>query len=145
MGLGFLVAFPTCTLRADDQKSWHENEFKKLEGCWTTFREENAGADKIRRSRVDLEFAEGKLRVFLFDEKGAKQWDGEIKMISAEEIKGIGLGSISRLNLRGNETQKVEVYYAFVGDKLILVGRIGFRPWEGFHVSGEYKRAEKPK
>jgi hypothetical protein len=145
VGVAFLTVCPSRALCADDKKPWEEAEFKKLSGRWTTFREEKTGQDKIRRSRVDLEFAGGKLKVFILDQTGARtrKSQDEIKVLGAEEIKGLGLGSIARLIL-GNERQKAEVYYDFVGDRLILVGRIGFRPWEGFHLSGEYKRAEKP-
>jgi hypothetical protein len=49
------------------------------------------------------------------------------------------------LILGDGKRRKAEVYYDFVGEKMILIGRIGPRPFEGFILSGEYKRAEKPK
>jgi hypothetical protein len=143
--LAVLTACPFRALDAEGEKSWQEAEVKKLGGRWTTVREEKIAKEKVRRRRVDLEFADGKLTVFLFNEKDAQIFDDHLKVIGVEEVKGLGLGSIARLKLGGNESQKAEVYYDFVGEKLILIGRIGWRPWEGFPLSGEYKRAEKPK
>jgi hypothetical protein len=40
---------------------------------------------------------------------------------------------------------KYIVHYDFQGEKLILVGRLPNRPFEGFSLSGEYHRAEKTK
>jgi hypothetical protein len=142
--LGCVFSAATCpatgqVLLAEDKNTWQEAELKKLQGRWTTFREEKTHEDKIRRRRVDLEFADGELRVLVFDEKDAKIWDGRLKVISVERVTG-GLGMTPRLNL-----DKGEVHYDFVGDKMIVVGRIGPRPWEGFPLSGEYQRAEQPK
>jgi hypothetical protein len=128
---------PISGLRADDKKAWEEAELKKLAGRWTTVREEKADG-KARRRRLDLEFAGGELKVFVFDENDAKIWEGPpLKVIGAELV---GRGLTGRLNL-----DKGEVYYDFVGEKLIVVGGIGPRPWEGFQLSGEYRRGEKPK
>jgi hypothetical protein len=66
-------------------------------------------------------------------------------VLGVEQDKGIGDGNYGWLNLGGNATQKVAFHYDFVGEKLVLIGRIRWRPWEGFRVSGEYQRAEKPK
>jgi hypothetical protein len=135
-----LTVGPIGTLQADDKEVWREAQLKKLGGRWTTVREEKTDQDKTRRSRVDLEFTDGKLKVFLLDEKGAPLWAGPpLKVIGAEHTGGRGLAS--RLDLERDE----QVYYDFVGDKLILVGGIGHRPFEGFPLSGEYRRAEQPK
>jgi len=125
--------------KADDKKAWQQAEREKLAGRWTASREERTDKDQIRRTRVDLEFTDGRLEVFHYDEKGSQIWYGGLKVIGVEQV-GSGPGAASRLNL-----DKGEVYYDFVGDKLILVGRIGPRPWEGFHLSGEFKRGSKPK
>jgi hypothetical protein len=101
---------------------------------------------KTHRTRVELEFADGKLKVIVFKENATKRlFDGELRVLGDEAVKVVGFGNFARLNLGGDETQKVEVYYDFVGEKVILVCRIGWRPWEGFPLSGEYTRAARPK
>lgn len=140
------AAAPGYSAPIADQKTWQENQLKKLGGSWTTFQDEQDAKGKPLRRRVDLEFADGRLKVNVYNEDGAKRlFDGELTVLGAEELEGPGLGNLSRLNLGGSPTQKAEVYYDLVGEKLILVGRVGWRPWEGFHLSGEYARPEKPK
>src|SRR5262249_16260601 len=83
--LGRVLSAATCppagqVLPANDKKAWQEAELKQLAGRWTTFREEKADQDKISRRRVDLEFVDGKLKVFFFDEKGVKVGDGSLKV-----------------------------------------------------------------
>ena len=131
--LGSVLSAPTCppagqVLPANDKKAWQEAELKQLAGRWTTFREEKADQDKISRRRVDLEFVDGKLKVFFFDEKGVKVWDGSLKVIGVEQV-----GTTSRLKL-----DEGEVYYDFVGEKLIIIGWPA--PWALPPLSGEYKR-----
>ena len=46
--------FPNPGLRADEKETWQKAELKKLEGRWTTVREEKTDQGKIRRSRVEL-------------------------------------------------------------------------------------------
>jgi hypothetical protein len=146
--VGFLAILTVCAFRAlhaddkkaDDKKAWQEAELKKLAGRWTTVREEKTDPDqKTRRRRIDLEFVDGELRVLLFDEKGAQEGDGSLKVIGVEQV-GERVGPPFRLNL-----DKAEVYYDLVGEKLVVVGRVQPRPWEGFPLSGEYKRGAKPK
>ena len=138
MCVGVLMVGPFCALQADDKKTWQEGELKKLEGRWTTVREEKTDQGKNRRRRVDVEFVGGNLKVYIFDKKDARPWEGSLKVTGVERAGSRGLAS--RLNLERQE----EVYYGFVGENLILVGGIGHRPFEGFKVSGEYKRAENP-
>jgi hypothetical protein len=134
-----LTLFPNRVLHADEKKSWQEAELKRLEGRWTTVREEKTDQDKIRRRRVELEVAGGNLNVFVFNEERPEPWNGPpLKVIGVE--RGDALGSPSGLKL-----ERAEVYYDFVGEKLIVVGGIANRTWEGFKLSGEYKRVEKPK
>jgi hypothetical protein len=135
-----LTVGPIRTLHADDKEVWQEAQLKKLGGRWTTVREEKTDEDKPRRRRVDLEFTDGKLKVFVRDEKDAPISAGPpLKVIGVERAGGRGLAS--RLDLERDE----QVYFDLVGEKLILVGGIGHRPFEGFTLSGEYKRAEQPK
>ena len=142
-----LVCGLTGSLRAQGKKTWQEDQLRRLSGRWTTLHEQKDAAGRPLRTRVDLEFAEGKLNVFVLDESGTRRlFDGQLKVIGVKESEGPGIGWFARLSLGGsNEIQRAEAYYDFVGEKLILVGRVGWRPWEGFHLSGEYRRAEKPK
>ena len=134
-----LMIGPVCAVQTNDKKTWQEGELKKLEGRWTTVREEKSDQGEIRRRRVDVEYVGGNLKVFIFDKKAAPPWEESLKVSGVEQSGSRGLAS--RLNLERQE----EIYYDFVGENLILVGGIGHRPFEGFKLSGEYKRAEKPK
>ncbi len=126
--------------KADDKKVWQEAELKKFQGRWTAFREEKTDQEKVRQQWVDLEFADSGMKIFILDEKRKQTWEGSLNVIGVEQV-----GPISRLILGSGEQKKAEVCCDFVGDKMILVGRIMPRPFEGFSLSGEYKRAEKPK
>jgi hypothetical protein len=122
-------------LAANDKRTWQETELEKFLGRWTMVREERTDKGKIRRKFVELEFADGNLKVLIYDEKDGSRWKGSLKVMGVEQLE-----TGSRLIL-GNGERKTEVYYDFVGGRLILVGKIGPRPWEGFRLSGEYKRA----
>jgi hypothetical protein len=137
LGVGLLAICRCSALLAEDQQEWQAAELKKLGGRWTTVREQKVEQDKIQRTRVDLEFADGELRVFLFDGKNAQFWHGGLKVIGVEMIDGKWWKPQLKLS-------NADVYYDFVGEKLILVGRVLPRPWEGFQLSGEYVRAKKP-
>ena len=87
--------------------------------------------------------------VFVFKENATiPSFDGKLRVLGVEEVKaqdGVGL-PFGRFTIGSTTgTGKTEVYYDFVGDKLVIVGRIGWRPYEGFRLSGKYKRAEPPK
>jgi hypothetical protein len=146
--LGYVLSAATCPAtgqekKPEDKKAWQENKLKKFQGRWTTVRDVKADKGKIRRQRVDLEFADGDLKVYLkvfTDGEKEDSWDGSIKVMGVEQV-----GMDSRLILGDGKQKKAEIHYDFVGERLILVGRIGTRPWEGFRLSGEYKRVEKPK
>ena len=127
-------------LQADYKKAWQETELKKFSGRWMTFRQTNTDHVKVRRQWVELEFADGVMKITTLDEKRKQTWNNSLQVIGIEQV-----GPVSRLLLGSGEHKKAEVYYDFVGDKMILVGRITSRPFEGFSLSGEYKRAEKPK
>jgi hypothetical protein len=132
--LGSVLSAATCpaagqVLPANDEKAWQEAELKQLAGRWTTFREEKADQDKISRRRVNLEFVDGKLKVSFFDEKGVKVRDGSLTVIGVEHV-----GTTSRLKLHYGE-----LYYDFVGEKLIVIGWPA--PWAFPPLSGEYKRS----
>jgi hypothetical protein len=136
--LAILTAGPIRTFSADEKEDWQKAQRKKLAGRWTTVREEKTDQDKPRRRSVDLEFSDSELKVFIDAEKGAKAWTGPpLKVIGVERAGKRGLAS--RLDLERDE----QVFFDFVGEKLIMVGSIGHRPFEGFPLSGEYRRAER--
>ena len=137
---------PIRLLHADDPTPWQQEQFKKLSGRWTTIRIVKSGKDEFRKIQVDLEFAAGELKVESHDPKDGKRLSQDkLKVVDVAAVNGLGGGSHAKLIVGGNASQKAEVSYDFVGDKLVLVGRVGWRPWEGFSLSGEYQRPEKSK
>jgi hypothetical protein len=138
-GLVVGLAFsPTRGLQAGD-KSWEEAEAQKLQGRWTLSRERKSEEGKVRRYRLELEFTDGKLKLGTVEEGGGKDKLPELSVLRVEQAEG---ASRLVLSARGLEKGSV-VYYAFYGDKLILVGNCpGTRPFEGFPLSGEFKREE---
>ncbi len=137
--VGVLGVFAVGPVGAGEKNTWQDAELKKLQGRWTTVREEKTDRDKVRRTRLELEFTDGRLTVYTFDEKGAQSRVGP-PLIVTEIQRADAAGAAARLKL-----ERAEVYYDFVGEKLIVVGGIAHRPFEGLKLSGEYKRAEKPK
>ena len=140
VSLGCVLSAATCppagqVLPAEEKATWQETELEKFQGRWTTVRDEQADTGKIRRKFVELEFTDSNLKVSISGERYDSPWEGSLKVTGVERV-----GPASRLILGDGERKKAEVYYDFVGEKLILVGRIGPRPWEGFRLSGEYKR-----
>ena len=145
--LGGVLTAASCppggrVLPADGETTGQKTELEKFQGRWRTTREEQADNGKIHRQFVELEFADGNLTVSIYGEKDDSPWKGSLEVMGVERV-----GTASRLILGDGERKKAEVYYDFVGERydlvgerLILVGRIGPRPWEGFRVSGEYKR-----
>lgn len=134
------AAGPDARPAADDKKAWQESELKRFQGRWQTYREEKIGDEPVRRRWLELEFADGRMKLVVRDENKKQTFDGRLEVM---KIESFGWGS--RLVLGQGEIKKAEIYYDFVGDKLILAGRIPPRPYEGFSLSGEYKRVEKPK
>jgi hypothetical protein len=123
-------------LHADEKKAWQDEHFKRLAGRWTTVREEKTDQGKIKQTRVALEFVGVGVNVSIFkDEKTEKPWYGYLKITSIDR-EGTRLSS-STLKL-----DKGTLFCDFVGEKLILVGGISQRPYEGFMFSGEYQRAK---
>ena len=141
--LGCVLSAAPCppagpVLPAKDQTTWQKTELDKLQWRWTTVREEQTDDGKLRRKSVTLEFADGNLTVSIHREQDppGKVWKGSLKVMGFEQV-----GAASRLILGDGERKKAEVYYDFVGERLILVGSIAPRPWEGFRLSGEYQRS----
>ena len=126
--------------KPDDKLAWQEAELKKLQGRWTAFREVKADQEKSRRPRIELEVAGSEIMIRLLDEKASSTWNKSLQVLGVEQV-----GPVSRLVLGSGEQKKADIYYDFVDDKLILVGRILPRPFEGLSLSGDYMRPDKLK
>jgi hypothetical protein len=138
--LSCVLSAATCppagqVLPAGDKKAAQETELKQLAGRWTRFWEVKADQDKVVRRRMDLEFIDGRLNVCIFDEQGVKAQEDSFTVIGVEKV-----GTTSRLRL-----DQGDVYCSdFVtGGQLVVIGYPA--PWSLPPISGEYKRAEKPK
>jgi hypothetical protein len=127
----------TTTIRAEDKPLAREPGLEQLLGRWSTSREMKEG-EKARHSQLVLEFRGGEL-TFYTEEGGTKGNQFTLNVIAVEQDKGV-----SHLVL-GRGGSKYVVYYDFQRGRLILVGRLLNRPFEGFSLSGEYKRVEAPK
>src|SRR5579871_1656747 len=51
--LVILALGPLPRLHADEKKAWQAAQLKKLEGTWTTVREEKTDNGKLRRRRIE--------------------------------------------------------------------------------------------
>ena len=120
------------------QPAGQESQLERFHGRWTTSRERTEG-EKVRRFQLVLEFKGGELTFFTLHEDG-KGNEFTLKVIRVEQGDGG-----PRLILGFGERCKYVVYYDIEGDRMVLVGRLPNRPFEGFSLSGEYKRAQKPK
>ncbi len=136
--LACLSLSPTRAILADEKQSGPETKLAQFHGRWTTSRQRKDD-EKIRRYQLVLEFKGGEL-TFFTEERGKKGNEFTLKVIGVEE----GAGG-SHLILGFGDTSKYIVHYDFQGEKMVLVGRLPNRPFEGFSLSGEYNRAEKPK
>jgi len=98
--LGGVLSAATCppagqVLPGNDQTTRQDAVLKQLAGRWTTLREEKDDQGKISRRRVDLEFVDGKLKVFFFDKKDIEGQAGSLRVISVESVEG-GISSEPR-------------------------------------------------
>jgi hypothetical protein len=125
-----------CAVSADEKKPGAA-KLEQFQGRWITSRQEK-GDGKTRAYQLVLEFKEDQL-TFFTEEKGEKGNTFTLRVIGGEESP---YGS--HLILSGG-THKYTVHYDFQGEKLILVGRLPNRPFEGFSLSGEFARAAKRK
>jgi hypothetical protein len=112
-------------------------KLEQFRGRWSTSREERDG-EKVRTSQLALEFRSDQL-TFYTEEGGKKGNEFRLQVIGVEQGK-----EVPYLVLASGQT-KYPVYYDFQGERMILVGRLPNRPFEGFSLSGEYRRVEKPK
>jgi hypothetical protein len=93
----------------------------------------------VRRYQLTLELT-GEELTFFTEEDGKKGNPFTLKVIAVEQADGA-----SRLVLGFGERSRYVVACDCVGDRLILVGRLPNRPFEGFSLSGDYQRVEKAK
>ncbi len=129
---------PISDTPADEKQPGLEAKLEPFRGRWTTSRERKED-EKIRRYQLVLEFKGGEL-TFFTEEGGKKGNQFTLKVIGVKQADGA-----PRLVLEFGERQTYVIHYDFEGDRMILVGRLLNRPFEGFSLSGEYKRVEKPK
>jgi hypothetical protein len=127
----------TLTAKEFDKPPAQESELAQFRGRWSTSREMKEG-EKVRHSQLVLEFRGGEL-TFYTEEGGKKGNQFTLKVIRVEQGR-----DVSNLVL-GHSESKYVVYYDFQGERMILVGRLLNRPFEGFSLSGEYKRVEEAK
>jgi hypothetical protein len=125
-----------------DKEPWSKAVAKPFQGRWTTSRDFKGDDGKVRRRRLDLEFAGGTLTFTTFDGDDKAGQSYELDVTGVEHGEG---ASRFVLALRGKGRGSV-VYYAFQGGKLVLVGNgPPSRPIESFPLSGEFKRLEAAK
>jgi len=124
-------------VRADDKPPAQESRLEQFRGRSSTTREMREG-EKVRHSQLVLEFRGGEL-TFYTEEGGKKGNQFTLKVIGVEQGKDVPYLVL------GHGESKYVVYYDFQSERMILVGRLLNRPFEGFSLSGEYKRVEEPK
>jgi hypothetical protein len=122
---------------AGDKQPALETKLEPFRGRWSTSRESKVDG-KMRRYDVVLEF-KGSEMTFWTVEGGEKGNAFTLKVLAVESED-----TASRLVLE-HGTRKYTIYYELRGDKLMLVGLLPNRPFEGFSLSGEYSRIEKAK
>jgi hypothetical protein len=99
---------------------------------------ERREGEKVRHSQLILEFRNDELTLCT-KEDGKKGNQFTLNVNGIEEGK-----NASSLVLSHGESKFV-IYYDFQGERLILVGNLLNRPFEGVSLSGEYQRAEEHK
>ena len=126
-------AFVAPIAKAEDKDAWKRAALKRLEGRWRTVQEIQLDKDRFERRRLDLEFSDGKLRVFAHDREGNAAWDKALKLTEIEYGRSVRYRLTHELG---------ELCYDEVGRRIIIVGRVAPRPWEGFPLSGVYERVK---
>jgi hypothetical protein len=134
---GGLWLSSTRTILADDRPPAQQSRLEQFRGRWSTAREVREG-EKVRHSQLVLEFRGGAL-TFFTEEGGKKGNQFTLKVIGVEQDKDVPYLVL------GHSKSKYVVHYDFQSERMILVGRLPNRPFEGFSLSGEYKRVEEPK
>jgi hypothetical protein len=106
---------------------------RELSGRWVATRDVPRDGTPVR-SRLLLDFTRDRLT--MTTEVGGKK-ETEFVLTVVEARPGTGL---PRLVLGHGERSRYEVAYDAEGDRLVLVGRLLNRPFEGFSLSGVYRR-----
>jgi hypothetical protein len=127
----------TRPILAAEKQPRPDTKLERFLGRWTTSREKKEG-EKVRRYQLVLEFQSGELSFFT-EESGKKGNQFTLKVI--EDVDGKDTGYL----VLGYGESRYVVHYDVESERMILVGRLPNRPFEGFSLSGEYKRVEKPK
>jgi hypothetical protein len=127
----------TLTAKEIDKPPAQESRPAQFRGRWSTSREMREG-EKVRHSQLVLEFRGDEL-TFYTEEGGTKGNQFTLKLIGVEQGKDVPYLVL------GHSESKYVVYYDFQSERMILVGRLLNRPFEGFSLSGEYKRVEESK
>jgi hypothetical protein len=117
-----------------------EAALKTLAGRWEVLREETGDGGTVRRQWVQLDFAGSAMGLKLLDEARRPVWDQALDVVGVEAVDGV-----HRLTLGRGGRVVATVYYEVVGGRLVLVGSIPPRPFEGFSLSGAYRRVENGK
>jgi hypothetical protein len=125
------------SILADEKQPARDAKLEQFLGRWTTSRERKED-EKVRRYQLVLEFKGGELT--FFTEEGRKK-ENQFTLNVIKDVRGKDAAYL----ILGHAESRYVVHYDFVGERLILVGRLPNRPFEGFSLSGEYQRAEKPK
>jgi len=132
---------PSCCMPRTTRHGNRSNS-KKLSGRWSTAREnKKAKAERTaRRASISL-FTEDALTVELFHSRMKLDRTRTTNLKSSasgertEPESGRARGSASAATFKQAGRG---LFTDFEGEKLILVGRINWRPWLGFALSGEY-------
>lgn len=124
---------------AEGDAEWQKKELQKLDGRWITYRMIPEQDGSVRRQRIELEFENERMNVYIYrDDKQTTAQPYSVKVLGVE--KPSDADRCRRLKL-----DRVAFYYDFVKENLVLVGAIGYRPFEGFQFSGDYSRVPAPK
>jgi hypothetical protein len=150
---GLLVGLdlvPARTLRAEEPEVWQAAQLEKLKGQWVSAREQKSSAG-VRRYDRFLRFTDGKLSLCVAEEGMEKSPGFVLTLVRVEQAEGAARLCLSAETNFTGEFEAIDkrraslVYYAFDGDKLIVVGNCPrVRPFESGPLSGEYHRVEPP-
>jgi len=122
----------------------------KLTGHWQCERT-TPFKNGIRRLRIELVVTDKRINVAIFqdaDDDTRKPYRDQVP------IERIGFAGWSARNRNQNNKRVGDACYLidvgdgslfvdFVGDRMVVVGKLTNRPWEGFQFSGTYSRPAK--
>jgi hypothetical protein len=139
-----LLMFPrvgTIDEKKAAEKPAAESRLKQFQGVWVTTREHKEG-EKVHQYKLVLEF-KGDQLTFFTEREGKKGNQFTLTASKPEtDLDGPALVEMGRLILTYGSS-KYSLYYDFVKERLVLVGKLPNRPFEGFSLSGDFARIEK--